>query len=159
MSGQGSLCPRGPSAREAVREGARQARPWGEYRASGTIRPVAKRGGGHPGAVNRARASSEGYRLVHNDPRRLLSPNHKGVVSGVVLSFAHTLGEFGVVLMVGGNLPGITRTVSIAIYDDVQGMEFAAANKTALTLLLFSFLALAAVYALIRKPWSLAPQP
>jgi molybdate transport system permease protein len=81
----------------------------------------------------------------------------EGVIAGAVLSFAHTLGEFGVVLMVGGNLPGITRTVSIAIYDNVQGMEFGAANETALALLAFSFTVLAIVYALIRKPWSVAP--
>lgn len=81
----------------------------------------------------------------------------EGIVTGVVLSFAHTLGEFGVVLMVGGNLPGITRTVSIAIYDHVQGFDYAAANRTALLLLAFSFSVLSAVYALIRKPWSVAP--
>jgi molybdate transport system permease protein len=80
----------------------------------------------------------------------------EGVIAGVVLSFAHTLGEFGVVLMVGGNLPGVTRTVSIAIYDDVQGMQMAAANQTALALLLLSFAMLAAVYALMRKPWAAA---
>src|SRR5262249_13353040 len=77
-----------------------------------------------------------------------------GVIAGAVLSFAHTLGEFGVVLMVGGNLPGITRTVSIAIYDEVQGFQFAAANQTALALLVFSFVVLSVVYALLRKPWS-----
>jgi len=81
----------------------------------------------------------------------------EGVIAGIVLSFAHTLGEFGVVLMVGGNLPGITRTVSIAIYDHVQAMDMSAANQTSLVLLSFSFLVLAAVYALIRKPWSVAP--
>ena len=79
-----------------------------------------------------------------------------GVLAGAVLSFAHTLGEFGVVLMVGGNLPGITRTISISIYDQVQGFEYGAANQTALLLLVFSFLVLAVVYALMRKPWSLA---
>lgn len=77
-----------------------------------------------------------------------------GIVTGVVLSFAHTLGEFGVVLMVGGNLPGVTRTVSIAIYDQVQGFQYAAANQTALLLLFFSFAVLAAVYAILRKPWA-----
>jgi molybdate transport system permease protein len=81
-----------------------------------------------------------------------------GVLAGAVLSFAHTLGEFGVVLMVGGNLPGITRTISISIYDQVQGFEYGAANQTALLLLAFSFLVLAVVYALMRKPWSLAPR-
>jgi len=80
-----------------------------------------------------------------------------GIVAGVVLTFAHTLGEFGVVLMVGGNLPGITRTVSIAIYDDVQSLNFAAAHQTALALLVFSFASLSVVYALLRKPWSVAP--
>jgi molybdate transport system permease protein len=78
----------------------------------------------------------------------------EGIVTGVVLSFAHTLGEFGVVLMVGGNLPGITRTVSIAIYDQVQGFQYADANRTALLLLAFSFAVLASVYALLRKPWA-----
>jgi len=80
----------------------------------------------------------------------------EGVVAGGVLSFAHTIGEFGVVLMVGGNLPGITRTVSISIYDQVQGLEYASANQTALVLLVFSFLVLAIVYALMRRPWSVA---
>ena len=78
----------------------------------------------------------------------------EGVVAGGVLSFAHTIGEFGVVLMVGGNLPGITRTVSISIYDQVQGLQYASANETALVLLVFSFLVLAIVYALMRRPWS-----
>jgi molybdate transport system permease protein len=82
-----------------------------------------------------------------------------GIVAGAVLAFAHTLGEFGVVLMVGGNLPGITRTVSISIYDDVQSLNMAAAHQTALALLIFSFLALSAVYALLRKPWAIAPLP
>ena len=81
-----------------------------------------------------------------------------GVITGIVLSLAHTLGEFGVVLMVGGNLPGVTRTVSIAIYDQVQAFDYAAANATALLLLVFSFAVLAVVYALTRKPWSVAPR-
>jgi molybdate transport system permease protein len=80
-----------------------------------------------------------------------------GIVAGAVLTFAHTLGEFGVVLMVGGNLPGITRTVSIAIYDDVQSLNFGSAHQTALALLVFSFVSLSVVYALLRKPWSVAP--
>jgi molybdate transport system permease protein len=82
-----------------------------------------------------------------------------GILAGAVLTFAHTLGEFGVVLMVGGNLPGVTRTVSIAIYDDVQSLNFAAAHQTALALLAFSFAALSVVYALLRKPWGIAPLP
>jgi molybdate transport system permease protein len=74
-----------------------------------------------------------------------------GIVTAVVLSFAHTLGEFGVVLMVGGNLPGITRTVSIDIYDHVQSMEYAQANRMALLLLLVSFTVLSLVYGVNRK--------
>ncbi len=80
-----------------------------------------------------------------------------GILAGAVLSFAHTLGEFGVVLMVGGNLPGVTRTVSISIYDQVQAFQYTAANETAAWLLAFSFLVLAFVYALQRRPWSVAP--
>lgn len=88
---------------------------------------------------------------------RIIIPlSAEGLMTGIVLSFAHTLGEFGVVLMVGGNLPGITRTVSIAIYDQVQGFRYAEANATALLLLLFSFAVLAAVYAIRRRPWSVA---
>jgi molybdate transport system permease protein len=77
-----------------------------------------------------------------------------GIVTGMVLSFAHTLGEFGVVLMVGGNLPGVTRTVSIAIYDDVQALDYAAAGATSLFLLIVSFVVLATTYALQRKAWA-----
>src|SRR5690349_2514795 len=77
-----------------------------------------------------------------------------GLLTAVILTFAHTLGEFGVVLMVGGNLPGVTRTVSIAIYDDVQSLNMAAAHQTALALLIFSFITLATVNALTRRPWA-----
>jgi molybdate transport system permease protein len=75
-----------------------------------------------------------------------------GVVSGAVLAFAHTLGEFGVVLMVGGNVRGETRTLSIAIYDHVQAIEYEAANRTALLLLAVSFAVLLVVYGLQRRP-------
>ena len=74
-----------------------------------------------------------------------------GIVTGMVLSFAHTMGEFGVVLMVGGNLPGVTRTVSISIYDDVQALHYAAAAQTAAVLLGLSFLVLAVTYGLQRR--------
>lgn len=74
-----------------------------------------------------------------------------GIVTGAVLSFAHTVGEFGVVLMLGGNLPGQTRTVSISIYDSVQAMDYAAAGRTSLALLVFSFAVLAATYTLQRR--------
>ena len=77
-----------------------------------------------------------------------------GVLTALVLSFAHTLGEFGVVLMVGGNLPGITRTVSIDIYDRVQALDYSAAHQTALLLLLVSFVVLSIVYGVNRRVWS-----
>lgn len=89
--------------------------------------------------------------------RIVLPLSIEGVLAGAVLSFAHTIGEFGVVLMVGGSLPGITRTVSISIYDSVQAFDQASANQTALLLLAFSFAVLAGVYALLRKPWSVSP--
>lgn len=74
-----------------------------------------------------------------------------GVLAGLVLSFAHTLGEFGVVLMVGGNLPGVTRTVSISIYDDVQALDYGSAAATSVLLLLASFAVLSVTYALQRR--------
>lgn len=77
-----------------------------------------------------------------------------GVLTALVLSFAHTLGEFGVVLMVGGNLPGITRTVSIDIYDRVQSLDYAGAQQTALLLLLVCFVVLSIVYGVNRRVWS-----
>ncbi|MDR1988662.1 MAG: molybdate ABC transporter permease subunit [Acidobacteriaceae bacterium] len=87
--------------------------------------------------------------------RRVVLPlSRDGIITGAVLTFAHTIGEFGVVLMVGGNLPGETRTISIAIYDEVQAVNLTRAQLTALALLLFSFTALAIVYGTIRKPWT-----
>jgi molybdate transport system permease protein len=83
----------------------------------------------------------------------------RGIITAAVLSFAHTLGEFGVVLMVGGNLPGITRTVSIDIYDHVQSLEYGAANRTAIALLLISFAVLSTIYAVNRRVWSPWPVP
>lgn len=80
-----------------------------------------------------------------------------GLVTGTVLTFAHTMGEFGVVLMVGGNIPGVTRTVSIDIYDQTQVSNYASANETALLLLLFCFAVLALVYGLNRKAHAVPP--
>jgi molybdate transport system permease protein len=74
-----------------------------------------------------------------------------GVVSGLALSFAHTMGEFGVVLMVGGNIPGETRTVSIAIFDQVQSFEEASAGIMSLVLLIFSFVVVSLVYIMNRN--------
>ncbi len=81
----------------------------------------------------------------------------EGIIAGIVLSFAHTVGEFGVVLMVGGSLPGITRTVSIAVYDHVQALQYDAANQTALVMLAFSMAVLLVVYGLRRRPWAAGP--
>ena len=94
--------------------------------------------------------------------RRVILPlSVPGIITALVLSFAHTLGEFGVVLMVGGNLAGVTRTVSIDIYDRVQSLDYASANRTALLLLVISFAVLSAVYGINRRagrrawlPWA-----
>jgi molybdate transport system permease protein len=78
-----------------------------------------------------------------------------GVMTGFVLSFAHTLGEFGVVLMIGGNIPGATQTVSIWIYDQVQSLNYAAANRMAVLLLVVCFVILTVLYGLRRtRKWS-----
>lgn len=74
-----------------------------------------------------------------------------GILTGAILSFAHTLGEFGVVLMVGGNIPGVTRTISISIYDEVQAVNYSQAAMTSLVLLASSFLALSVTSLVNRK--------
>jgi molybdate transport system permease protein len=89
--------------------------------------------------------------------RVILPLSVSGLVTGIALSFAHTMGEFGVVLMVGGNIPGVTRTVSIDIYDKVQAFDYAGANATALLLLAISFVVLSLVYALNRRVWAVWP--
>lgn len=83
--------------------------------------------------------------------RVVLPLSWTGVMTGLVLTFAHTVGEFGVVLMVGGSIPGVTRTISIAIYDDVQSLNYAAAHQTALMLMAFAYATLCAAYALQRR--------
>jgi molybdate transport system permease protein len=80
-----------------------------------------------------------------------------GVITGIALSFAHTVGEFGIVLMLGGNIPGVTQTISIYIYDRVQAGEYAAANTTALFLLVLSFAILSVIYGLNRRVWAIWP--
>ena len=83
---------------------------------------------------------------------RIIAPiSAPGLMTGVVLAFAHTMGEFGVVLMIGGNIPGVTRTVSIDIYDRVQSGDYAGANVTAVVLLLLCFSLLALIYGLNRR--------
>jgi len=69
-----------------------------------------------------------------------------GLISGAVMSFAHTVGEFGVVLMVGGNIPGVTRVISVQIYDHVEAMEYADAHRLAAVMLGFSFVVLLALH-------------
>lgn len=89
--------------------------------------------------------------------RVILPLSMPGLVTGTALSFAHTMGEFGVVLMVGGNIPGVTRTVSIDIYDQVQASNYAAANQTAVLLLVVCFGVLSVVYGLNRRAWVVGP--
>ncbi len=86
---------------------------------------------------------------------RVILPNMKAsVLTGIVLSFAHTIGEFGVVFMVGGNIEGETRVVSIAIYDAVEAIDYKTAHVYAGILFVASFICLAMLYAINRR-WSL----
>lgn len=88
---------------------------------------------------------------------KVLLPNIKpSLVTAVALTFAHTIGEFGIVLMVGGNMPGVTRVASVAIYDEVQSLNFSRANEYALVLFAISFILLTVTYSTHRKhePWS-----
>jgi len=89
--------------------------------------------------------------------RVILPLSRPGIITGFALSFAHTMGEFGVVLMVGGNIPGVTRTVSIDIYDRVQASDYGGANQTALLLLVLCFVLLAIVYGLNRRVSAIYP--
>lgn len=94
---------------------------------------------------------------------RVIVPlSFSGLVTGITLSFAHTIGEFGVVLMVGGNIPGVTRTLSINIYDQVEDVNYGAANTTALVLVAIAFVLLALVYSASpgnRRLWNIWPRP
>ena len=75
----------------------------------------------------------------------------RGFLNAIVMAFAHTLGEFGVVLMVGGNIPGETQVISIAIYDQVESMNYASAHRLSAILLVFAFTALFAMYVINRR--------
>jgi len=91
---------------------------------------------------------------------RVIVPlSFSGLVTGIALTFAHTIGEFGVVLMVGGDIPGVTRTLSINIFDQVQDLNYAGANSTALVLIAIAFLLLSLVYSLNRSLWSIWQRP
>jgi molybdate transport system permease protein len=90
--------------------------------------------------------------------RRVIAPLARpGIGAAAVLCFAHTMGEFGVVLMVGGNIAGSTRTVSIAIYDQTQALRYSDAMWTSLFLVAVSFLALALTYSFGKRIWTLWP--
>jgi molybdate transport system permease protein len=91
---------------------------------------------------------------------RVLLPNCKpALLTGVVLSFAHTVGEFGVVLMIGGNIPGVTKVASIAIYDEVESLNYAAAHVYAGVLFVLSFAILLSVYFMNRRARTVWVQP
>jgi molybdate transport system permease protein len=120
------------------------------------VQPLAAAFGGVDRKLLQASATLGASRLK-TFQRVILPLSVPGLVTGLALTFAHTMGEFGVVLMVGGNIPGVTRTVSIDIYDKVQTFDYAAANQTALVLLLLSFSVLSLVYGLNRRVWSLSP--
>jgi molybdate transport system permease protein len=94
---------------------------------------------------------SLGRSNVYTFFRVILPLSRHGIITGCVLSFAHTLGEFGVILMIGGNIPGVTRVASVAIYDEVQALNYGSANMYAAILLTFSFVILALVYFLNRR--------
>jgi molybdate transport system permease protein len=103
------------------------------------------------GAVDRSLIETSwtlGHSRVGTFARVVLPLSTGGVVTAAVLSFAHTIGEFGVVLMIGGNIPGATRTISIAIYDSVQALDYDAAAALALPLLVVSFVVLAVTYSI-----------
>jgi molybdate transport system permease protein len=96
-------------------------------------------------------------RLLGASPARLvrtllLPLARRSLLAAAVLSFLHTMGEFGVVLMLGGDIPGATRTLSIVLYNQVENFDYAAANRTAATLLGLSVAALAAIYLLGNRP-------
>jgi molybdate transport system permease protein len=97
--------------------------------------------------ASRTLGKSDLHTLFH-----VLLPNIKpALLTGVVLSFAHTIGEFGVVLMIGGNIPGVTKVASIAIYDEVESLNYAAAHFYAMVLFAVSFAVLLLVYVGKRR--------
>jgi molybdate transport system permease protein len=83
---------------------------------------------------------------------RVLLPNIKpSIITAISLTFAHCIGEFGIVLMVGGNMPGKTRVASIAIYNEVQSLNFDMANRYAFILFAISFILLTVIYSINKK--------
>ena len=98
-----------------------------------------------------AAARTLGANKVRIYSRIVLPLAWPSLVTALVLSFAHTVGEFGVVLMVGGNIPGVTQTLSIDIYDQVEALNYGSATQTALVLLVFSYVLLCIVYGLNQR--------
>jgi molybdate transport system permease protein len=83
---------------------------------------------------------------------KVLLPNIRpSLITAIALTFAHTIGEFGIVLMVGGNMPGVTRVASVAIYDEVQSLNFSTANQYAFILFAISFVLLTIIYSINKK--------
>ncbi|MDR3370666.1 molybdate ABC transporter permease subunit [Rhodoferax sp.] len=80
-----------------------------------------------------------------------------GLITGTIMSFAHTVGEFGVVLMVGGNIPGVTRVISVQIYDHVEAMEYGEAHRLAAVMLGFSFLVLLVLHTYNQRSQPRSP--
>lgn len=109
-----------------------------------------------PGLVEAASALGARARQVFW--RVMVPVARNGILTGVALSFAHTMGEFGVVLMLGGNIPGVTRVASIALYDQTQTLNYAVANSYALLLLATSF-SLLLLIAWLRQRTPAAPRP
>ena len=105
----------------------------------------------HSGLVNLPASLVEASRVLGKSRwqtlTRVLLPNIKpALVTGVVLSFAHTIGEFGVVLMIGGSIPGVTKVASIAVYEEVESMNYALANAYSFVLFVITFLILVSLY-------------
>jgi molybdate transport system permease protein len=104
-------------------------------------------------------SGSLGASKLRTFTRVILPLSKSGLITGMALTFAHTVGEFGVVLMVGGNIPGATRTLSIVIYDQVQDLNYVSANATAVVLVAIALVSLSLVYSLNRRTGRLWPGP
>ncbi len=96
-------------------------------------------------------AHTLGYSSIRRFFKVVLPLSRRGLLSAITLGFTHTLGEFGVVLMIGGNIPGKTQVISIYIYDHVEQLQYHQANILSLGLLIFSFVVLLALYSLNHR--------
>lgn len=114
------------------------------------VQPVQRAFEAIPGEIREA-AQCCGLGFWHVFRRIELPLAWPGILSAAVMTFAHTLGEFGVVLMVGGNIPGETKTVAIAIYDKTQAFDLEAAGQMALLLLLISLVTMAVSYGFVAR--------